>query len=56
MLLYKLGYTICLATIAFIRFYISFLIYEHYYIIPAYILLYHLCSIPPVSCSYVIIP
>ena len=27
-----------------------------YYIMPACILLYHSCSIPPVSCSYLIIP
>ena len=32
MLPYKLGYTTCLATIAFIRFYIGLLVYEHYYI------------------------
>jgi len=41
---------------ASIRFYIRFPIYDHYYIIAAYILLYHLYSIPPVSCSYLIIP
>ena len=37
-------------------FYIRFLVYDHYYVITAYILLYHLCYIPPVSCSYLIIP
>jgi len=37
-------------------FYIRFSVYDHYYIIPAYILLYHLCSIPSVSCSYLLIP
>ena len=30
----------------------DFWFYDRYYIIVAYILLYHLCSIPPVSCSY----
>ena len=54
MLLYKLGYVTYFATIAFIGFYIRFLVYDHYYIITAYILLCHLCSIPPVSCSYLI--
>ena len=56
MLLYKLGYTTCLVIIAFIRFYIGFLVYDHYYIIPAYILLYHSYSTPLVSYSYLIIP
>ena len=56
MLLYKLCYTTCLAQYTFIRFYIRFLVYEHYYIIPAYILLYHSCSISLISCSYLIIP
>jgi len=37
-----------LCPLAFIRIYIRFSIYDHYYIILAYILLYHLCSIPPV--------
>jgi len=45
-----------LAEFAFIRFYIRFLVYDHYYIIPTYILHYHLCSIPQVYCSYLIIP
>ena len=40
---------------AFVGFYIRFLVFNHYYIITAYILLYHLCSIPPVSSSYLII-
>jgi len=31
-------------------------VYDHYYIITAYILLYHLCSTPSVFCSYLIIP
>jgi len=44
------------AVFAFIRFYIRFLVYDHYYIITAYIPLCHLCSIPLVSCSYLIIP
>jgi len=44
------------AVLAFIGFYIRFLVYDHYYIITAYILLYHLCSISQVSCSYLIIP
>jgi len=48
----QLGYTTCLAIIVFIRFYIGFLVYEHYYIIPAYILLYHSCFIPPISRCY----
>ena len=56
MLLYKLGYTTCLATIAFIRFYIGFSIYDHYYIITAYILLYHLCSIHQSPALNLIIP
>jgi len=43
------------AEYAFIGFYIEFLVYDHYYIILAYILFCHLCSIPPVSCSYLII-
>ena len=34
----------------------DFRIYDHCYIIAAYILLYHLGSIPPVSCPYLIIP
>ena len=34
----------------------DFQFYDHYYIIVAYILLYHLCSILPVSCSYFIKP
>ena len=54
MLLYKLGYTTCFATIAFIKFYFGF---------PVLWLLYYTCScpafhlyfIPPVSCSYLII-
>ena len=33
----------------------DFQFYDHY-TIPVHILLYHLCSIPPVSCSYLIIP
>jgi len=33
----------------------DFRFYDHYYIIVAYILFYHLCFIPPVSCSYLII-
>ena len=56
MLLYKLGYITCFATIAFFRFYIRFLVYDHYFIIAACILLCHLCSFPPVSCSCLIIP
>ena len=35
---------------------LDFRFYDRYYIIAAYILLYHLCSIPPVSFSYHIIP
>ena len=31
-------------------------VFDHYYIITAYILLYHLCSTPSVSYSYFIIP
>jgi len=31
-------------------------VHDRYGIIAAYILLYHLCSIPPVFCSYLIIP
>jgi len=34
----------------------DFQFYDDYYIIAAYILIYHLCSISPVSCSYLIIP
>jgi len=34
----------------------DFWFYDHYYIIVSYILLYHLCSILPVSCSYFIKP
>ena len=45
-----------LAEFAFIRFYIRFLVYDYYYIIVAYILLYRLYSIPPVSWSCLIIP
>jgi len=45
-----------LVEFAFIGFYIRFLVYNHYYIITFYILLYHLYSIPPVSSSYLIIP
>ena len=41
---------------AFIGFYIGFPVYDHYYIRTAYILLYHLCSIPLVSFSYLIMP
>jgi len=47
---------VCFAEYAFIGFYIRFLIYDHYYIIAAYILLCHLCYIPPISCPYLIIP
>ena len=56
MLLCKLGYTTCLVIIAFIGFYIGILVYEHYYVILAHILFYHLCSILSVSCSCRIIP
>ena len=56
MLLCKLGYTTCLIIIAFIGFYIGILVYEHYYVILAPILFYHLCSILSVSCSCRIIP
>ena len=45
MLLYKLGYTTCLTTIAFIRFYIRFLVYDHYYIIPALPLVFYSSSL-----------
>jgi len=34
----------------------DFWFYDYYFIVAAYILLYHLCSIPPVSCPYLIIP
>jgi len=34
----------------------NFQFYDHYYIIVAYILLYYLCSILPVSCAYFIKP
>ena len=34
----------------------NFWFYDYYYIIPAFILSYHLCSIPLISCSYYIIP
>jgi len=47
---------VCFAEYAFIGLYIEFSIYDHYYIIAAYILLYHLYSISLVSCSYLIIP
>ena len=47
---------VCFAEFTSIGFYIEFLIYDRYYIIAVYILLYHLCSIPPVSCTYLIIP
>jgi len=38
------------AEYAFIGFYIRFSVYDHYYIIAAYILLCHMSSISPVSC------
>ena len=41
---------------ASIEFYFGFLVYDYYYIIADYILLYRLCSILPVSCPYLIIP
>ena len=53
---YQLCIRCMLAEFAFIGFYIGLTVYDHYYVITAYILLYHLCSIPPVSCSYLIIP
>jgi len=46
------GFTI----FVFIRFYVKFLVYDYYYFIEVYILPYLLRSIPPVSCSYHIIP
>jgi len=49
-------YSLYACRVVFIGFYIGFSVYDHYYFISAYILLYHLCSIPPVSCSYPIIP
>ena len=48
MLFYKLGYITYFPTIAFFWFYIKLPVYDHYYIIPTYILLYHSYSIPPV--------
>ena len=47
---------VCYAAFASNVFYIRFSVYDLYYIITAYILLYHSCSIPPVSCSQLIIP
>jgi len=47
---------VCFAEYAFIGFYIRFPAYGHYYIIVVYILPFHLYSIPPVSCPYLIIP
>jgi len=52
----QLCIVVCFVVFAFIRFYNRFSIYDRYYIIATYILLYHMYSIPLVSCSYLIIP
>ena len=49
-------FVVCFVEYAFIGFYIEFSVYDPCYIIAAYILLYHSCSIPPVSYSRLIIP
>ena len=51
--MYPLYALLCLLPSGFT---LDFLFHDRYYIIATYILLYHLYSIPPVSCSYIIIP
>jgi len=50
------GSVVCFAEFAFIGFYIKFPVYDPYYIITVYIMPYYLCSTPPVSYCYLIIP